>query len=114
MSQHSLSRRAQSATLAPSHLPRMPLGGGQAEEWDSNPRWLAPRRFSRPLPSAARSSLRAERFYHENQAQGSPPGGGRLRFEAAGLRYNTGHEVSYLDGRLPDERGRLATPGVGP
>ena len=30
-SQHSLSRRAQSATLAPPHLPKMPLGGRQAE-----------------------------------------------------------------------------------
>jgi hypothetical protein len=37
----------------------------QRREWDSNPRWLAPRRFSRPLPSAARSSLRAEGFYHK-------------------------------------------------
>ena len=37
-------------------------------EWDSNPRWLAPRRFSRPLPSAARSSLRARRFYHDFQS----------------------------------------------
>ena len=36
----------------------------QRREWDSNPRWLSPRRFSKPLPSAARSSLRAEGFYH--------------------------------------------------
>src|SRR3972149_227633 len=25
--------------------------------------------------------------------------------------YNTGHEISHLDGRLPDERGRLAAGG---
>ena len=31
-------------------------------EWDSNPRRVAPRRFSRPVPSTARTSLRINRL----------------------------------------------------
>jgi hypothetical protein len=76
LTQHSLSRRAHSATLAPPHTRSdgFKLAGAQLvlkpikhldilsrnpqrREWDSNPRWLAPNMFSRHAPSAARSSL---------------------------------------------------------
>ena len=31
-------------------------------EWDLNPRWASPRRFSRPVHSAALSSLRGQHY----------------------------------------------------
>lgn len=66
--QHSLSRRAQSASLAPPLINMLPW----RRERDSNPRWVAPHLFSRQAPSSTRSSLRrcmrysleAEEFYH--------------------------------------------------
>ncbi|MCU1364324.1 MAG: hypothetical protein JWM55_2152 [Acidimicrobiaceae bacterium] len=34
--------------------------GAQRREWDLNPRWASPRRFSRPVHSSALSSLREQ------------------------------------------------------
>jgi hypothetical protein len=111
---HSLSRRAQSATLAPPHIllslqkSRTSADDLQRREWDSNPRWLAPRRFSRPLPSAARSSLRAQRFYHKFGIQYSTIG--KPMSEYRDVEYRFGiirayrpfirkdhYEIPYLD-----------------
>lgn len=54
--QHSLSRRAHSATLAPSHF-QFTIINRQRRKWDSNPRWCDPNMFSRHAPSATRPSL---------------------------------------------------------
>ena len=45
---HCLSRKS---------IPRCARNGFWRREWDSNPRYVAVRRFSKPLPSAARPSL---------------------------------------------------------
>ena len=55
---YSLSRGAPSATWVLLHAKyRIHLEKMWRREWDSNPRTLARRRFSRPVPSTARTSL---------------------------------------------------------
>ena len=52
---YSLSRGAPSASWV---LPQVDGKCSWRREWDSNPRMLSHRRFSRPVPSTARPSLR--------------------------------------------------------
>ena len=63
-SHYSLSRGAPSATWV---LPQMSKFFSRCSiwrrEWDSNPRMLSHRRFSRPVPSTARPHFRCEAHY---------------------------------------------------
>ena len=76
-------------------------------EWDSNPRTLARRRFSRPVPSTARTSLHKAAGVPESQALGYDTiyaGGLSTRFPKAFHKKISMMEIFCTDGskRSPD------------
>ena len=74
-------------------------------EWDSNPRRLAPRRFSRPVPSTARTSLRIVLHFrtpkHDTISRGNlstknPRKAGKVFLKKLKKRLANGTEACYI------------------